>query len=151
MSNTLPMPWWGWVVTGFGLALVELVTPGGFIVIFFGVGAILVGLLVAAVSVPEWVQWTLFGVLSTVCTLVFRKPILKRFATPDVSHKSTGDLVGDSVVAGSDLAPNGRGKCEFRGTQWTMRNVGGKPVKAGERCRIEAVDGLTLDVRAEEF
>ncbi len=40
------MIWWYWVVLGLLLTGLELATPGGFFVIFFGVGALLVGGLV---------------------------------------------------------------------------------------------------------
>ena len=41
--------WWFWVLLGFLLLFLELVTPTGFFLLFFGVAAVLVGLL------PPWV------------------------------------------------------------------------------------------------
>ena len=38
------MTWWMWVALGLVLGAIELATPGGFFVIFFGVGAVIVGL-----------------------------------------------------------------------------------------------------------
>jgi inner membrane protein len=35
------MEWWIWLVGGMLLLLVEIVTPGGFYFLFFGVGALL--------------------------------------------------------------------------------------------------------------
>jgi regulator of protease activity HflC (stomatin/prohibitin superfamily) len=35
------MGWWIWIVLGLVLLLGELVTPGGFYILFFGVGAII--------------------------------------------------------------------------------------------------------------
>jgi len=37
------MDWWIWVLGGLVLLLAEVLTPGGFFVVFFGAGAILVG------------------------------------------------------------------------------------------------------------
>ena len=42
------MAWWIWVLGGLVLLLAEVLTPGGFFVVFFGAGAILVGALKAA-------------------------------------------------------------------------------------------------------
>ena len=39
------MEWWMWILLGLVLFWGEIVTPGGFYVIFFGVGAIVVGIL----------------------------------------------------------------------------------------------------------
>ena len=35
--------WWHWLVVGLLLMVGELATPGGFYIIFFGVGAVLTG------------------------------------------------------------------------------------------------------------
>ena len=40
------MAWWLWVLLGFALVLCELLTPGGFFFLFFGLGAVAVGALV---------------------------------------------------------------------------------------------------------
>jgi membrane protein implicated in regulation of membrane protease activity len=37
------MDWWIWVVLGLVLLIGEIVTPGGFYLLFFGIGAVVVG------------------------------------------------------------------------------------------------------------
>jgi inner membrane protein len=39
------MAWWIWIVLGLVLLLGEMLTPGGFYILFFGIGAIIVGIL----------------------------------------------------------------------------------------------------------
>ena len=39
------MLWWAWLLVGFLLVAAELLTPGGFYLLFFGLGGIAVGLL----------------------------------------------------------------------------------------------------------
>ena len=41
------------------------------------------------------------------------------------------------------------GTAELRGVPWSTRVASGIPLRAGQRCRVERVDGLTLWVRAE--
>src|SRR3972149_5155851 len=41
------MPWWIWVLAGLGLLIAEVASPGGFFAVFFGVAAILVGVVKA--------------------------------------------------------------------------------------------------------
>jgi len=43
MENVLIIEWWHWVLGGLGLVLLELALPS-FFVIWFGLGALLVGL-----------------------------------------------------------------------------------------------------------
>ena len=41
MESVMDMQWWHWAVLGLVLGLLELATPGGFFILFFGVGALL--------------------------------------------------------------------------------------------------------------
>jgi len=39
------MAWWLWLLVGLALLGIEMITPGGFFTIFFGVAALIVGVL----------------------------------------------------------------------------------------------------------
>ena len=57
------MAWWLWLLVGLALLGVEMLTPGGFFTIFFGVAAIVVGVLSRfGLAGPPWMQWLLFSV-----------------------------------------------------------------------------------------
>ena len=61
------MPWWLWTLFGLTLLLLEVQAFNSFYLLFFGVGALLVGLLDAVGLVEaDWLQWLLFSVLSIV-------------------------------------------------------------------------------------
>lgn len=136
-----------WVVGGFVLALFEFVTPAGFYIFFFAVSAILVGMAQGAgLNMPPWVQWAVFTLLSITGLALFREKLLLRFAT----GKGMPDIEGGIAIPLADMAPGAFGKAEFRGTHWSARNVGGFAVKAGQRCKVDRTDELTLLIRAEE-
>jgi membrane protein implicated in regulation of membrane protease activity len=40
------------------------------------------------------------------------------------------------------------GQVELRGSVWSARNSGDATLAAGQRARVESVDGLILSVRA---
>ena len=87
------MIWWYWILLGLALAAIELATPGGFFVIFFAVGALLVGLIeVAGILEADPVQWALFTVVSVASLAIFRKPLLHR-----MNRANSSDPV-DSLV-----------------------------------------------------
>ena len=142
------MTWWLWEVLGLALAAIELATPGGFFVIFFGVSAIVIGALVlAGLVVTAWIQWALFTVMAVVALRLFRQPLLARI---QVREKDNVDsLIGEVAVAVADIPPGGHGRVEFRGTTWSARNVGPTSLSAGRRSRVVAVQGLTLDILSE--
>lgn len=141
------MAWWGWLLLGLFFLLAEMMTPGGFYLIFFGAGALIVGTLAGLkLTGPEWMEWLLFSLFSIVALLFFRQPLLKRFQTPDTGKK-IDSLVGEAAVALDRIAVDAIGKVELRGTAWTARNVGENPVSKGQRCKVVQVDELTLWVR----
>ena len=142
------MAWWFWALVGLLLVVAEVATPGGFFVIFFGAGAILVGAARALGWDGEaWTQWLAFTLVSVGLLAVFRRPLMKRFRL--TTSKPVDRLEGESAVVTEEVAPGGVGKAELRGTPWTARTRGQEPLARGQRCRVERVEGLTLWLRAE--
>ena len=142
------MAWWVWVLAGLVLLAVELLTPGGFVVIFFGAAALTVGAL-SALGMPEvgWLQATLFAVLSVGSLVLFRQRLLDRVARHAV-ERPVDSLVGAEAIALDTVPAGAVGRGELRGTSWTIRNAGSAALAPGQRCRVDRVDGLTLWVSA---
>lgn len=142
------MDWWIWILLGLALLLAELITPGGFYLLFFGVGAVIVGMMVAlGIGGPAWLQIISLALLSLLSLWLFREKLLAK--TRRVVNDKVDTLIGEIAVVLDDLAVNGVGKAEMRGTSWNTRNIGDRPLRRGERCRVERVEGLTIFVRAE--
>ena len=142
------MDWWIWLSVGLALLGAELLTPGGFFVFFFGLAALAVGALASfGLGGPLWMQGLLFSVLSVGSIALFRHRLVGWLGAPPAHPVDS--LVGEVGTIQEPLAPNGVGKVELRGTAWTARNVGPRPLQPGERCRVARVEGLTLMVRAE--
>ena len=145
----MDMQWWHWAVLGLALGLLELATPGGFFILFFGIGALLVSVLVMlGVGGPLWLQWILFAILSVVTLFFFRGPLLRSLRASE--HKGAIDsLTADIAVAKEDILPGAVGRAELRGTSWSALNVGLAVLHRGQRCAVRKVDGLTLHISAE--
>jgi membrane protein implicated in regulation of membrane protease activity len=141
------MTWWFWILIGLTCVVFELMTPGGVIMLFFGVAGLLVGLLVAiGLGGPTWFQVLAFSVLSIVSLLTLRGPILRRMKSSEPTG-AIDSLVGKEVVLMADLAAGEVGKVELRGTVWGARTASRTPMQKGDRCLVERVDGLSLWVR----
>lgn len=143
------MNWSLWVVLGLVLLALELATPGGFFVVFFGVGALTVGgLVLLGVVEAVWVQWLLFPIVALVTLRLFRQPLLGRLKVGEQGH-AVDSLVGEIAIPASDIGPGQHGRAELRGSSWQARNVDTRTLAAGQRCRVVAVAGLMLDLRQE--
>jgi membrane protein implicated in regulation of membrane protease activity len=139
------MSWWLWVLSGIALLVVEMVTPGGLFALFFGIGALCTAV-AAALGAGAIAQWLLFTALSLVLIATLRRTLQERLRSPTVAVDS---LVGQEVVLLGEIPAGGEGKAELRGVPWSARSASGIPLRAGQRCRVERVDGLVLWVRAD--
>jgi membrane protein implicated in regulation of membrane protease activity len=145
--ETWTLGWWFWLILGLVLAGLELITPSGLYLIFFGVSAVLVGLLSAlGLAQPLWLQLTLFTVLGVVALGLFRRALLARLRR-DASKSAVDGLVGQTAVTLEEIPEGGEGRVELRGSAWHGRNAGQYSISAGENCTVERVEGLTLWVR----
>jgi inner membrane protein len=142
------MDWWMWFAGGLALMVLELATPSGFFIMFFGLGALTVGVL-QRVGVVEagWLQWLLFTLLSLGYLGVFREKLQGRFQSPP--PLDVDSLVGVLAVPQGDIQPGAVGRVEVRGSTWSARNVADAIVASGQRCTVVSVDGLLLGVRPE--
>ena len=140
--------WWTWLLVGLVLIGAEVVTPGGLILLFFGLAALVVGMLRTAGLLPAmWLQLLSFALLSVVALGLFRRPLLARLNLSGSGRDDVDSLVGETAVLLDDLAVDGLGKVELRGATWNARNAGVRAMARGERCTVARVDGLTLVVR----
>ena len=141
------MTWWIWVAAGIALVLSEFMVPG-FVVCFFGAGAILTGLLL--VFFPgiglAW-QILIFVIASVIFTLLGRKCFLgassRRTQDPDLD-----DCTGERAVVTQEISPEHPGKVEFHGSFWTA--VSDQPLPVGREVRIVNRKNLVLTVSDQQ-
>ncbi|MEZ5318249.1 MAG: NfeD family protein [Vicinamibacterales bacterium] len=141
--------WWHWLVLGLVLVAGEMAAAGGFYIIFFGIGALVVGALAGfGLAGPLWFQILLFGVLSAGSLVLFRNRLVTALQR-DPQAPAIDALVGEIGVVHEEIAPGAVGRIELRGTAWSARNGGPLALVRGTRCRVVRVDGLTLLVESE--
>jgi membrane protein implicated in regulation of membrane protease activity len=136
------MAWWLWLLVGFVLTGLELMAAGGFYLIFFGLSALLIGVLeLAGFGGPVWLQWLLFAILSVVTLMLFRNPLLRTLHPADLP---VDKIVGEIATPVADIPAGEVGRAELRGTSWAARNAYETTLLKGQRCRVARVDGLML-------
>lgn len=142
------MEWWLWLAGGLALVVAELATPSGFFIIFFGAGALTVGLLKAFQLIDSLTaELLLFSVLSIVYVVLFRGLLQSKVQNPPPAKVDS--LVGVLAIVQESLSPGVVGRVEVRGSMWSARNASDVTLAPGQRARVAAVDGLTLAVVPE--
>jgi len=144
------MTWWLWAFLGLFLLGSEIVTPGGFYMLFFGIGALVVGALVGlGIIQSAWVSWLLFSVFSIGSLFILRPPLRRLMQTDRGSVSPVDTMGGETAIVLDDLPPGATGKAECRGSTWNAHNAGDKPLLKGQRSRVDRVDGITLWIKPE--
>ncbi len=143
------MVWWQWIVLGVVLLGAEMMVDAEFYLVFLGVSALTVGLadLLWADS-PIWAEWFLFSLIAIVSLLLFRGKFYTKIRgdTPDRGQ----GMIGEIGIVEGDIEAGGTGRIELRGTTWTAHNVGEGVLPQNARARVDAVSGLTVEVRSAD-
>ena len=140
--------WWHWVVLGIALMLLELAVPA-FFLLWFGLGAVIVGVLLAVF--PEMsltIQiaiWTLSSVLFIWLWFKVFKPNVHKTR----AGMSKGSLVGEIGLVTKEIRPYEKGQIRFQkpilGDE-VWESIADQEIKVGERVRVLDVEGNTLKV-----
>ena len=137
-----------WLAAGLVLVVAELATPGGFVIIFFGIAALVVGVLgLLGVVTSPTLQLLLFSVLSVGSLAILRGRLQSKLRTPSATNVDS--LIGDLAIPQERLSPGVVGRVEVRGSSWSARNTSSVTLDVGPRARVAGVDGLTLAVIPE--
>jgi membrane protein implicated in regulation of membrane protease activity len=142
------MTWWAWMILGAVFLSIELfAVEAQFYLVFLGVAAAMVGLLgLFGIVLPEWGQWLAFTTLSLAFFFSFRPMIYSKIRSGGESYPES--MSGESVKIDENLSPGTQSRIQYRGTEWTVRNVGDEMIAGGSRVEIVKVEGLTLHVSA---
>lgn len=142
------MEWWYWIVGGLGLVLAELATATFFIV-WFGLGALLVGLV--ALFAPD-LSLTAQVILWVLASLAMVFAWFRVFRADQVNTRAgtaAGDVIGEVGLLVSGVAPFAKGSVRFQrpvlgADEWVC--LSDESIAAGERVRVVSVEGSFIKV-----
>lgn len=140
--------WWHWLAVGSVLVGLELVIPS-FTIIWFGLGAVVVGIILA--FVPEFplfaqiLTWTVVSVLLTFAWFRFFNPKGNR----TFSGSSKDAVLGEIGLVIRPAEPYDKGRVKFQlpvlGTdEWPC--MADEPLEVGDRVKVLDVEGHVLKV-----
>lgn len=143
--------WWHWMVLGLGLGLLEIVLAS-FFVIWFGLGALLVGVALIVVPGMAFSAQILLWTAASVAMAVLWFKILRKNSNRTRSGQADEALgeIGVLVRAVEPLgATSARGEVRFQkpimgADSWPC--LADEAIAAGERVKVLAVDGQILKV-----
>jgi membrane protein implicated in regulation of membrane protease activity len=142
----MELVWWHWLALGMVLIGIEMLTPT-FFLMWFGLGALIMGAVVAVLPLGFAAQVLGWAVTSLVMTGVW----MKYFKNPDRSHagQAKEGVLGVTGLVTRAIPDMGEGEMLFQrpilgADRWPV--VADMPIAAGEKARIVDVLGQTLKV-----
>ncbi|GLT23513.1 membrane protein [Zoogloea oryzae] len=144
------LEWWHWIVLGIALVVAELAVPA-FFIIWFGLGALVVGLAVLVLPISETAQVGLWVAASLAMVVLWFK-VFKRgeyLQSRTRAGQSDGDSIGEIGLMSKAAEPFARGRVRFQkpllgAEEWEC--MVDEPIAVGERVRVVAVEGSFLKV-----
>lgn len=143
----MELAWWHWAVGGIALIIAELVVPS-FVLVWFGVGALAVALLVAIGSIGLTAQLSVWLVVSLALVAGWFK-IFKPEMHKTRVGMSDANVVGEIGMLVHDVAPFVKGQVRFQkpllgSDLWEC--IADETIKSGERVKVLEVEGNFLKV-----
>lgn len=140
------MTYWVWISLGCLLLAAELLGTAGYM-LWLGISAICIGVLLFITPVTWQWQWILFSIIALVSSFAWWKVQHNR----DSEHRETSTLnqkektfIGYQQLISEDL-PLGKSRFQIGDTTWPI--ICEQPIKAGSTIEVFKVDGITLYVR----
>lgn len=136
-----------WILTGIVLIVAEFLVPG-VVIVFFGVAAIVVGLLLGCgIALPISAQLIIFGVLGLVLLFALRARFTALFHGASTAEANGVEIFSPGETAEAISAfQDGRGKVTLRGAQWQAELEDAQEAAAGQRLYVVGHRGLILRV-----
>lgn len=140
--------WWHWAVLGIGLIIAELAVPAFFIV-WFGLGALLVSVVVLVVPslglTAQLLTWTVASVAMVVIWFRIFKPGMHKTRI----GMSDSNIVGEIGMLTRDVEPYQKGQVRFQkplvgSESWEC--ISDEVIKSGERVKVLGIEGSFLKV-----
>ncbi len=132
-----------WLIVMIALVVVEVATLG-LVCIWFAIGALFAAV-VAVFGGPWWLQLIVFVVVSAI-TLVFTKPIAKKYFTDKIQKTNSEDLIGKKVMITEEVDNvRATGVAVASGLEWTARSKEDSVTfEKGEFALVTAIEGVKL-------
>ena len=137
--------WQAWLIIA-GLFFVGEIATVGFLIFWFGVGA-LIAMLVSFFTSNIIIQTTIFVISSTI--LIFAtKPFVKKFADVKKTNTNVYSIIGKTALVIKTIDPiHSVGQIKINGEVWTAESENNQVIDEGSEVEILEIKGVKAIVK----
>lgn len=145
------LEWWHWMVVGVALVLLELAIPA-FFVIWFGLGALIVGLTLALAPSTTLAAQIVIWIAASLAFVALWFKVFKVHVHRTRVGLSKGQFAGEVGLVSREIKPFQKGQIRFQkpilgAEAWEA--IADEDIAPGERVHVLAVEGNLLRVTRE--
>lgn len=134
-----------WIGISVAAVVLELITPTALISIWFAVGGV-IGILLALLDLPLWLQIVAFAIVSIVSMLVVR-PMASRYLRGNTVATNSDRCIGEIGVVVKQIGEDTWGEVKVNGTIWSAVSVDHDVIDEHDNVKVIAIEGAKLLVR----
>lgn len=141
------MLWWHWVVVGFALCVAEVFLPA-LILIWLGISAIVLGLILLVIPIPLTGQLLIWAFLSSFSTFLWIR-VFKPKST-DSRAGSSSEMIDETGLLVTAVEPFSKGEVLFQrpllgADRWSC--ISDAAIKAGTKVQVVSIEGSVVRVK----
>lgn len=134
-----------WFIAGVALMLLELVVPGG-IVVFLGMSAVLVSLLLYTGIIDGWLSAFTVWFIGSLALFFSLRGLVNKLLPAHIERGKTDedlDAYNEIAVVSQPIPAQGEGRINFRGSTWSARaHQAQQAIDVGTQVRVVLRDNL---------
>ena len=133
-----------WIIVAVGSIIIELVTLGNLICIWFSLA--LFSLALSLLKVGEIIQYVAFFIVSIVAMLIIR-PLANKYLRGNTVPTNSDRLIGQKAQLLEPINLNSWGKVSISGVDWSCVSEDNSSIEKDAIVKIVAIDGAKLIVK----
>lgn len=137
---------WIWCGVMLLALIIEVVTVGNLITIWFSVGG-LVALICSLLNASIAIQIIVFAIVSATLILLVR-PVASKFLRGEVQATNADRIVNQHVRLTKAIREDSWGELHYGGTTWSAVSYDNKPIDEGVLVTVLAIEGAKVVVKA---
>lgn len=140
--------WQIWLIIA-GLFFIGEIATVGFLIFWFGVGA-LVAMLISFFTSNVIIQTSVF-VISSAILLFATKPFVKKFIDVKSTNTNAFSIIGKKALVRKEINSNSVGQIKINGEIWSAESENNEIIPKGSEVEIVKINGVKAIVKPIEI
>lgn len=137
-----------WLIVAIASIVIEIITLGNLICIWFAIGG-LISAILAWLKIVPIIQYIAFFAVSILAMLIIR-PLAAEYLRGNTVPTNADRLIGKTGMVTKDITAEAWGEVVIQGVRWSAVSVDSSEIKKDTKVKIMAIDGVKLIVTPVE-